>query len=140
MVHGLFPHLTPFAEVMAPASLAVAALALTLALIGGARAQDSDVVTCGGFVEASTDLSDAMKGGDSGLRVDYSRVHMHLYTSEGLLKYSTECAPNGGSACTHPCRVAWVGCLDRVPMSPAGLLMPCQAITSSRCTTRAPST
>lgn len=58
--------------------------------------QDSDVVTCGGFVEAATGLVNAIgKDGDSAARVDYSRVHMHLYTSQGLLKYSTECAPNG---------------------------------------------
>lgn len=28
-------------------------------------------------------------------KLDYSIVKMHLYTMDGLLKYSTECAPNG---------------------------------------------
>ena len=27
--------------------------------------------------------------------MDYSLVKMHLFTESGLLKYSTECAPNG---------------------------------------------
>jgi hypothetical protein len=28
-------------------------------------------------------------------KLDYSFVHVHLFTVDGLLKYSTECAPNG---------------------------------------------
>lgn len=40
------------------------------------------VVTCGGFAKMD-------------MKMDYSFIKVHLFTSEGLLKYSTECAPNG---------------------------------------------
>jgi hypothetical protein len=51
---------------------------------------ENDVVTCGGFVQASSSLAQHMS-----TKLDYSIVKMYLFTSDGLLKYSTECAPNG---------------------------------------------
>jgi len=48
------------------------------------------VVTCGGFVTTSSNLAVVANS-----KLDYSFVKMHLFTDEGLLKYSTECAPNG---------------------------------------------
>ncbi|XP_031274126.1 nodal modulator 1 [Pistacia vera] len=48
---------------------------------------------CGGFVEASSSLIKSRKATDS--RLDYSRVTVELRTVDGLVKDSTQCAPNG---------------------------------------------
>eukprot|EP00823_Brevimastigomonas_motovehiculus_P003212 TRINITY_DN1945_c0_g1_i2.p1 TRINITY_DN1945_c0_g1~~TRINITY_DN1945_c0_g1_i2.p1 ORF type:complete len:920 (-),score=234.96 TRINITY_DN1945_c0_g1_i2:5-2764(-) len=66
-------------------------LSIFLVLILQAITSCVAVQSCGGFVKASSSL---MKS-QSGAKVDYSIVKMHLYTMDGLLKYSTECAPHG---------------------------------------------
>jgi len=57
--------------------------------IGFTHALD-DIVGCGGFVEASTALSKVMT-----VKMDYSNIRIKLFTRDGVLKDSTECAPNG---------------------------------------------
>eukprot|EP01006_Ploeotia_vitrea_P037616 TRINITY_DN66156_c2_g3_i1.p1 TRINITY_DN66156_c2_g3~~TRINITY_DN66156_c2_g3_i1.p1 ORF type:complete len:1282 (+),score=733.03 TRINITY_DN66156_c2_g3_i1:3-3848(+) len=70
----------------------IAAVAVA-ACLSGAVAQDAgDVATCGGFVEASSTLAEVMSQQQ---KLDYSQVQMKLFTQDGRLKYSTECAPNG---------------------------------------------
>ncbi|KAK9950516.1 hypothetical protein M0R45_006002 [Rubus argutus] len=48
---------------------------------------------CGGFVEASSSLIKARKPTDA--KLDYSHITVELRTVDGLLKDSTQCAPNG---------------------------------------------
>ncbi|XP_044493042.1 nodal modulator 1 isoform X2 [Mangifera indica] len=48
---------------------------------------------CGGFVEASSSLIKSRKATDA--RLDYSHVTVELRTVDGLVKDSTQCAPNG---------------------------------------------
>nr|XP_017179327.2 uncharacterized protein LOC108169799 [Malus domestica] len=48
---------------------------------------------CGGFVEASSSLIKARKPTD--VKLDYSHITVELRTVDGLLKDSTQCAPNG---------------------------------------------
>ncbi|TQD78023.1 hypothetical protein C1H46_036419 [Malus baccata] len=48
---------------------------------------------CGGFVEASSSLIKASKPTD--VKLDYSHITVELRTVDGLLKDSTQCAPNG---------------------------------------------
>ncbi|KAK9950537.1 hypothetical protein M0R45_006023 [Rubus argutus] len=49
--------------------------------------------SCGGFVEASSSLIKARKPTDA--KLDYSHITVELRTVDGLLKDSTQCAPNG---------------------------------------------
>ncbi|XP_068304702.1 uncharacterized protein [Pyrus communis] len=48
---------------------------------------------CGGFVEASSSLIKVRKPTD--VKLDYSHITVELRTVDGLLKDSTQCAPNG---------------------------------------------
>ncbi|KAF8074467.1 hypothetical protein N665_1101s0028 [Sinapis alba] len=48
---------------------------------------------CGGFVEASSSLVSSRKGSDG--KLDYSHITVELQTVDGLVKDSTQCAPNG---------------------------------------------
>lgn len=48
---------------------------------------------CGGFIEASSSLIKSRKTTDA--RLDYSHVTVELRTLDGLVKESTQCAPNG---------------------------------------------
>ncbi|KAI3940108.1 hypothetical protein MKW92_014647 [Papaver armeniacum] len=48
---------------------------------------------CGGFVEASSYLIKSRKSSDS--KLDYSNITVELRTVDGLVKDSTQCAPNG---------------------------------------------
>ncbi|XP_013589411.1 nodal modulator 1-like [Brassica napus] len=48
---------------------------------------------CGGFVEASSSLVRSRKGADG--KLDYSHITVELQTVDGLVKDSTQCAPNG---------------------------------------------
>ncbi|KAE9598205.1 hypothetical protein Lal_00003964 [Lupinus albus] len=48
---------------------------------------------CGGFIEASSSLIKSRKKTDS--KLDYSHVTVELQTIDGLVKDSTQCAPNG---------------------------------------------
>ncbi|KAM7276017.1 hypothetical protein ACFE04_017883 [Oxalis oulophora] len=48
---------------------------------------------CGGFVEASSSLIKSRKPSDA--KLDYSHVTVELRTVDGLVKESTQCAPNG---------------------------------------------
>ncbi|KAF6143366.1 hypothetical protein GIB67_001310, partial [Kingdonia uniflora] len=48
---------------------------------------------CGGFVEASSSLIKSRK--PSGVKLDYSHITVELQTLDGLVKESTQCAPNG---------------------------------------------
>ncbi|BFG23849.1 hypothetical protein CerSpe_101230 [Prunus speciosa] len=48
---------------------------------------------CGGFVEASSSLIKARK--PTNAKLDYSHITVELRTVDGLLKDSTQCAPNG---------------------------------------------
>ncbi|KAF9619798.1 hypothetical protein IFM89_009320 [Coptis chinensis] len=48
---------------------------------------------CGGFVEASSSLIKARKSSDA--KLDYSHITVELRTVDGLVKDSTQCAPNG---------------------------------------------
>ncbi|KAK3262340.1 hypothetical protein CYMTET_28799 [Cymbomonas tetramitiformis] len=54
---------------------------------------DTEIVGCGGFVEASVALAKLRKTTDP--KLDYSFIKVELHTTEGLRKYQTECAPNG---------------------------------------------
>ncbi|TGZ54225.1 Nodal modulator 2 [Temnothorax longispinosus] len=51
------------------------------ALVAGALAQD--ILGCGGFLKSHADI-------------DFTKVHVRLYTKTGSLKDQTECAPNTG--------------------------------------------
>ncbi|KAL2485720.1 Carbohydrate-binding-like fold [Abeliophyllum distichum] len=48
---------------------------------------------CGGFVEASSALIKSRKSTDA--KLDYSHITVELRTLDGLVKDSTQCAPNG---------------------------------------------
>ncbi|XP_024012784.1 nodal modulator 1 [Eutrema salsugineum] len=48
---------------------------------------------CGGFVEASSSLVKSRKGADG--KLDFSHITVELRTVDGLVKDSTQCAPNG---------------------------------------------
>ncbi|KAG7635346.1 unnamed protein product [Arabidopsis thaliana] len=48
---------------------------------------------CGGFVEASSSLVRSRKGSDG--KLDFSHITVELQTVDGLVKDSTQCAPNG---------------------------------------------
>ncbi|KAL0848642.1 hypothetical protein Bca101_021889 [Brassica carinata] len=48
---------------------------------------------CGGFVEASSSLVSSRKGSDG--KLDFSHITVELQTVDGLVKDSTQCAPNG---------------------------------------------
>jgi hypothetical protein len=54
---------------------------------------DSFILGCGGFVEASSTLAKLRKPSDP--KLDYSSITIELHTLDGLVKDSTQCAPNG---------------------------------------------
>ncbi|WVZ71463.1 hypothetical protein U9M48_020048 [Paspalum notatum var. saurae] len=62
------------------------------ALFSAAAASD-EIHGCGGFVEASSGLAKSRKASDS--KLDYSDITVELCTVDGLVKESTQCAPNG---------------------------------------------
>ncbi|XP_004288537.1 PREDICTED: nodal modulator 1 [Fragaria vesca subsp. vesca] len=72
-------------------SLLLVLLAVT-SLLSTAAFADS-IHGCGGFVEASSALIKARKASDA--KLDYSHITVELRTVDGLLKESTQCAPNG---------------------------------------------
>jgi hypothetical protein len=67
-------------------------LVLLLAFFSAAAASD-EIHGCGGFVEASSGLAKSRKASDS--KLDYSDITVELCTVDGLVKESTQCAPNG---------------------------------------------
>lgn len=67
-------------------------LFVLLALFSAAAASD-EIHGCGGFVEASSGLAKSRKASDS--KLDYSDISVELCTVDGLVKESTQCAPNG---------------------------------------------
>ncbi|KAL5228006.1 hypothetical protein ABZP36_016271 [Zizania latifolia] len=76
-----------------PASLLLTLLCLA-AFVAVAYASD-EIHGCGGFVEASSGLAKSRKASDSKLKLDYSDITVELCTFDGLVKESTQCAPNG---------------------------------------------
>eukprot|EP00899_Mesostigma_viride_P027217 jgi/Mesvir1/7680/Mv11650-RA.1 len=74
--------------------LALLAICCCVQVLAAVAAGDfsSGVVGCGGFVVASPELSKLRKAAN---RVDYSFIKVQLNTPEGVVKYETECAPNG---------------------------------------------
>ncbi|XP_078443187.1 carbohydrate-binding-like fold [Wolffia australiana] len=65
---------------------------LLILLFATSVAADS-IHGCGGFVQASPALIQTRKSSDA--RLDYSHITVELRTVDGLLKDSTQCAPNG---------------------------------------------
>ncbi|KAG0480871.1 hypothetical protein HPP92_011729 [Vanilla planifolia] len=57
------------------------------------RALSSSIHGCGGFVEASSALIKSRKASEG--KLNYSHITVELRTVDGLLKDSTQCAPNG---------------------------------------------
>lgn len=51
------------------------------------------ILGCGGFVEAGAALAKLRKPSDP--KIDYSHITVELRTLDGLVKDSTQCAPNG---------------------------------------------
>ncbi|TVU21253.1 hypothetical protein EJB05_30878 [Eragrostis curvula] len=68
-------------------------LLLLVAPLFSAAAASDEIHGCGGFVEASSGLSKSRKSSDS--KLDYSHITVELCTVDGLVKESTQCAPNG---------------------------------------------
>ncbi|KAK1574965.1 hypothetical protein Q3G72_001403 [Acer saccharum] len=69
-------------------------LIYSLIVISSISAASADSIHgCGGFVEASSSLIKSRKTTDS--RLDYSHITVELRTLDGLVKDSTQCAPNG---------------------------------------------
>ncbi|XP_031497491.1 uncharacterized protein LOC116262346 [Nymphaea colorata] len=65
-----------------------------LILIVSATSSSADSINgCGGFVEASAALLKSRKQSQS--KLDYSHITVELRTVDGLVKESTQCAPNG---------------------------------------------
>eukprot|EP00475_Leptophrys_vorax_P035205 TRINITY_DN5777_c0_g1_i1.p1 TRINITY_DN5777_c0_g1~~TRINITY_DN5777_c0_g1_i1.p1 ORF type:complete len:627 (-),score=189.14 TRINITY_DN5777_c0_g1_i1:1807-3687(-) len=75
----------------------VVALLLLLLTVSTKFARGQDVITCSGFVESSAELDELYKSrkGDAGDRIDFSSVSVKLLTTDGVLKYSIDCSPNG---------------------------------------------
>ncbi|KAK3160680.1 hypothetical protein QOZ80_1BG0062920 [Eleusine coracana subsp. coracana] len=67
-------------------------LLLAAAFFSAAAASD-EIHGCGGFVEAGSGLAKSRKASDS--KLDYSHITVELCTVDGLVKESTQCAPNG---------------------------------------------
>ncbi|AQK91368.1 Carbohydrate-binding-like fold [Zea mays] len=67
-------------------------LSLLLAFFSAVVASD-EIHGCGGVVEASSGLAKSRKASDS--KLDYSDITVELCTVDGLVKESTQCAPNG---------------------------------------------
>ncbi|KAM0833417.1 hypothetical protein ACQ4PT_064262 [Festuca glaucescens] len=67
-------------------------LLLLLSLATFSAASD-EIHGCGGFVEVSSGLAKSRKASDS--KLDYSDITVELCTVDGLVKESTQCAPNG---------------------------------------------
>ncbi|XP_062197301.1 uncharacterized protein LOC133900188 [Phragmites australis] len=68
-------------------------LLLLLAAFFFAAAASDEIHGCGGFVEASSGLAKSRKASDS--KLDYSGITVELCTVDGLVKESSQCAPNG---------------------------------------------
>lgn len=67
---------------------------LLLLIAAMVAAADSSIQGCGGFVEASSSLIKSRNPSDA--KLDYSHITVELRTAvDGLLKDSTQCAPNG---------------------------------------------
>ncbi|XP_052152388.1 uncharacterized protein LOC127770634 [Oryza glaberrima] len=66
---------------------------LCLAAFSAAAYASDEIHGCGGFVEASSGLAKSRKASDS--KLDYSDITVELCTIDGLVKESTQCAPNG---------------------------------------------
>lgn len=64
---------------------------LVTCLVVGATADG--INGCGGFIEASPSLTRSRKPSDP--KLDYSHIVVELHTIDGLVKDSTQCAPNG---------------------------------------------
>ncbi|KFK35418.1 hypothetical protein AALP_AA5G281800 [Arabis alpina] len=65
-----------------------------IVMISSVYAVSADSIKgCGGFVEASSSLVRSRKGADG--KLDYSHITVELQTVDGLVKDSTQCAPNG---------------------------------------------
>ncbi|KAL5700275.1 hypothetical protein ACHQM5_025742 [Ranunculus cassubicifolius] len=62
-------------------------------LLTSVFADSSSIQGCGGFVEASSSLIKSRKPSDA--KLDYSHITVELRTVDGLVKDSTQCAPNG---------------------------------------------
>ncbi|KAF5196973.1 nodal modulator [Thalictrum thalictroides] len=79
--------------------MASSSMLLSLCLIIAAAISTSSVVYadsiqgCGGFVEASSSLIKSRTASDA--KLDYSHITVELRTVDGLVKDSTQCAPNG---------------------------------------------
>ncbi|XP_051224560.1 uncharacterized protein [Lolium perenne] len=69
------------------------ALLLLLLSLATFSAASDEIHGCGGFVEASSGLAKSRKASDS--KLDYSDITVELCTVDGLVKESTQCAPNG---------------------------------------------
>eukprot|EP00898_Chlorokybus_atmophyticus_P005383 jgi/Chlat1/5846/Chrsp4S06365 len=79
---------------MPPLAGMLAVLLLLVVTVPTAGALDAHgIVGCGGFVEASAELSRLRAPGTP--RQDLSFIKVELRTTEGMTKYTTECAPNG---------------------------------------------
>ena len=72
----------------------LAYLLVLLSFVGSVLCSSGVVVGCGGFIELSPALA-AYHRNHPDIPIDFSDVKIRLTTTEGLEKYSTECAPNG---------------------------------------------
>ncbi|GMY17071.1 nodal modulator 3 [Fagus crenata] len=70
-----------------------AVLCFAIALYSLSAAFADSIHGCGGFVEASRYLMSSRKANDA--KLDYSHITVELRTKDGLVKDSTQCAPNG---------------------------------------------
>ncbi|KAK9084360.1 hypothetical protein Scep_030831 [Stephania cephalantha] len=66
---------------------------LIFAAVSATSALADSIHGCGGFVEASSSLLKSRKPSDA--KLDYSHITVELQTVDGLVKDSTQCAPNG---------------------------------------------
>ncbi|XP_021744068.1 nodal modulator 1-like [Chenopodium quinoa] len=67
---------------------------ITLLLLAHTTSVFADSIHgCGGFIEASSSLVKSRKS--SNAKLDYSHITVELQTLDGLVKDSTQCAPNG---------------------------------------------
>ncbi|OVA02510.1 hypothetical protein BVC80_9091g9 [Macleaya cordata] len=67
-------------------------ICLFISILATSAVADS-IQGCGGFVEASSYLIKSRKSSDA--KLDYSHITVELRTVDGLVKDSTQCAPNG---------------------------------------------
>ncbi|XP_037405521.1 nodal modulator 1-like isoform X2 [Triticum dicoccoides] len=66
---------------------------LLLLSLAALSAASDEIDGCGGFVEASSGLAKSTRASES--KFDYSDITVELCTVDGLVKESTQCAPNG---------------------------------------------